>query len=246
MKTIDFLIAGVQKGGTTALHNYLKQNPNVFLPERKELHFFDNETLDWQQPVYQNYHDFFKTARPNQSLGEATPIYTFWPNSLARIMKYNKDMKLIICLRNPTERAYSHWRMETSREKEDLSFSQAIRNGRSRITNENAKRTYTYVERGFYADQIEQAIDFFSAKNIHIVQQDNLLKFHNAVLKNICHFLKIPHFELPHSFVRPIKNNETLPVISKVDSNYLNEIYTDDQVKTNKLIKHINSLTMKA
>ena len=130
MRKLDFLIAGTQKGGTTALHNYLKQNPDVFLSEKKELHFFDNETIDWQNPPYEKYHDAFKTASSRQKIGEATPIYTFWPDALARISKYNKDIKLIICLRNPTERAYSHWRMETSRQEEDLPFNLAIRHGR--------------------------------------------------------------------------------------------------------------------
>ena len=55
-RRIDFIIAGVQKGGTTALHTFLSQHPQIFLPQRKELHFFDNERLKWSCPDYTSLH----------------------------------------------------------------------------------------------------------------------------------------------------------------------------------------------
>src|SRR5688572_4249341 len=108
---VTFLIAGVQKGGTTALFDYLGDYPDIVLADAKELHFFDDEAQDWSAPDYGAYNARFSdpAGRP---CGEATPIYTYWPNSLERIAAYNPAMKLVVMLRDPVERAWSHWRME--------------------------------------------------------------------------------------------------------------------------------------
>lgn len=153
-----FLIAGVQKGSTTALHHMLRQHSSVFLSERKELHFFDNESHDWRSPTYDAYDAHFANAPDGAVCGEATPIYTYWGPALSRIHAYNPSMKFIVSLRDPAERAYSHWRMETLRGAETVSFSEAIRGGRQRVIDQaeiaGHHRVYSYVERGFYAPQI--------------------------------------------------------------------------------------------
>jgi len=242
MRKVDFLIAGVQKGGTTALHNYLTQNPFIFMPSKKELHFFDDETIKWNEVDYTDYHSNFDGACLNQKMGEATPIYTFWPHALERIAIYNKDIKLIICLRNPTERAYSAWSMVTSMQKEDMPFSVAIKQGRERINNDLARRLFTYVERGFYAEQIQKAIELFSASQIFILQQKELLEQHDRSLRKICDFLGVKHVPTQHKFIRPIEAKKGLPLISDTDRAYLNTLYAVDCVKTEKLIKFINKL----
>ena len=100
----EFLIAGMQKAGTTALHHFLSKHPEVFMPTRKELHFFDDEAIDWQAAPYSDYNDYFAAAPDWQTVGEATPIYTFWPTAMQRIACYNPGMRLIVLLRHPVGR----------------------------------------------------------------------------------------------------------------------------------------------
>src|SRR5215213_9890075 len=94
---VSFLIAGVQKAGTTALFDYLGDYADVALSTVKEVHFFDDEAQDWASPDYRAYHALFDdpAGRP---CGEATPIYCYWPASLERIAAYNPAMKLILVL----------------------------------------------------------------------------------------------------------------------------------------------------
>ena len=112
---VDFLICGTQKGGTSALHEYLSEHPDLCLSATKELHFFDNEELFQQgAPDYAPCHAAFRQKMPSQLAGESTPIYMYWEPSPKRIWEYNPRMKLIVLLRNPIDRAYAHWNMERS------------------------------------------------------------------------------------------------------------------------------------
>src|SRR5476649_1547193 len=77
---VAFIISGVQKGGTTALFDYLGDEPGVSLSGVKEVHFFDDDARDWAQPDYGAYHANF-AAFDSRACGEATPIYLYWPGS---------------------------------------------------------------------------------------------------------------------------------------------------------------------
>ena len=122
-RRIDFLIAGTQKGGTTALDAYLRNHPEICMASVKEAHFFDNERyFQPKQSNYHEYHSLFKPQRSHRILGEATPIYMYWKSAPARIRQYNSRMKIIIILRNPIERAYSHWYMEQGRNNDVSQF----------------------------------------------------------------------------------------------------------------------------
>src|SRR3954470_22890344 len=98
---VGFLIAGTQKGGTTALHAYLRDHPGVCMAEPKEVHFFDTETHFAGGPVdYAPLHACFR-PQPGQVLGEATPITMYWDDAPRRVWEYNPAMKLVCVLRNP-------------------------------------------------------------------------------------------------------------------------------------------------
>lgn len=161
---IDFFIAGVQKAGTTALAHYLSQHPGIDFCRVKESHHFDNERLDWSQPDRTGLHRHFDWSLSQRLRGDATPIYTYWPNALDRIRAYNPRAKLIIILRHPSFRAYSHWRMEMARHRETLPFEIAIsKSGRQRVAEApgGVHRTHSYVERGFYAEQVVGVLSRF-------------------------------------------------------------------------------------
>ena len=196
---VSFLVAGVQKGGTTALFDYLAETPGLALSEVKELHFFDDEAVDWAAPDYGAYHARFPPfdGRPR---GEATPIYLYWPRSLERIAAYNPAMRLIVVLRDPVERAWSHWRMEFARGAETRPFAWCIREGRQRLfaggmeaaTPWGFHREFSYVERGFYGEQIARLLTLFPREQLLVLQAEFLRADPGAALGQVRAFLGLP------------------------------------------------------
>jgi hypothetical protein len=191
---VAFLIAGVQKGGTTALFDYLAEEPGVSMSAVKETHFFDDEARDWGQPDYGAYHARFAPfdGRPR---GEATPIYTYWPGSLERICAYNPAMKLVVVLRDPVERAWSHWRMEYARGAETRPFAWCIRQGRQRLFDAEPwgfHRVFSYVERGFYAEQFERLFSLFPREQVLALRSQDLRETPGTALAAVRAFLGLP------------------------------------------------------
>lgn len=173
---VSFIVAGAQKAGTTALYDYLAEDPAIAMARIKETHFFDDEARDWSPPDYGDYHALFD-APDGRPCGEATPIYLYWPRSLERIAAYNPAMRLIVLLRDPVERAWSHWRMEHFRGVEPLSFSEAIRGGRARLFESQPwgyHREFSYVERGFYGEQLERLFALFPRDQALILRSTDL------------------------------------------------------------------------
>ena len=111
---VQFAVVGVQKAATTALDSVLRQHPGLCLPSRKEVHDFDDERIDWRRPDHRAYHAFF-SPQTGQMCGEVTPIYSYWPPSMSRLQAYNPQLRILMCLRDPVARAWSHWTMEVAR-----------------------------------------------------------------------------------------------------------------------------------
>ncbi len=172
---------------------------------QKELHFFDDEALNWQTPNYQLYHANFPVARENQIRYESTPIYSFWPLSLPRIHQYNPAAKLIFVFRDPFERAVSHWKMSRARHVETLPFAEAIRAGRQRLKNlpntAHEWRVFSYVERGFYAVQVTRALTYFPRRQCLFLRSDDLLNDPAATFAKIANFLDLDQFPA-HAAIR--------------------------------------------
>ncbi|MCG8449817.1 MAG: sulfotransferase domain-containing protein [Pirellulales bacterium] len=212
---VDFLIIGAQKSGTTSLWAYLRTHPDLFLPKRKELHFFDKEEFFRQAvPQYEKYHLHFSKAQAGQLCGEATPSYVFWESAAERIVRYNPEMKLVLILRNPIQRAYSHWNMERKRGNEKLSFLQAVQAEKS-LTQPMQDRVRSYVARGYYSKQIKHLGKFFPAEQLLVLRSESLLQDRHAVLQKICNFLGVSNIgkvakKLAHkrSYPRPMNNSE--------------------------------------
>ena len=206
MRRLDFIVAGVQKAGTTTLFEYMRQHPLLSVPARKELHFFDDETIDWSAPDYSRLEAWFPPSDAGQLRFDVTPIYTFWPPSLARIQAHNPDAKLIVLFRDPIERAWSHWCMEFSLNTDALPFDVAIRSGRQRLAADPLHpswRVYSYVERGFYSAQVRRLSGLFPPENCLFLRFDELVADHAGVLQTVARFLGVPEF--PPS--APIKAN---------------------------------------
>ena len=233
-RRVSFLIAGVQKGGTTALFDYLVEHPALELPAIKEAHFFDDELgVDWSAPDYAAYHGLF--SRPPPALrGEATPIYIYWPNCLERIAAYNPAMKLILLFRDPVERAWSHWRMEFGRGAEVHPFAWCIREGRQRVANAATPgfhREYSYVERGFYGAQLERLYKHFPRSQVLLLSSEDLASEPQAALARVTDFLGVSPFPGKIEARRSHVGREMSPADypTAEDVALLRSIYASDQ-----------------
>jgi len=190
---VDFIVIGAQKAGTTALFDFLSDDPALALSDVKEAHFFDDEALDWAAPDYSAYHRHFPDR--DGLRGEATPIYAYWPNALERIAAYNPAARLILMLREPAARAWSHWRMEYARGVEPHPFAWCIREGRQRLFAAEpfgCHREYSYVERGFYGEQVERLFGLFPREQALILRAEDLRADPNPTLARVRDFLGVP------------------------------------------------------
>ena len=231
---VSFIIAGVQKAGTTALFDYLSDDPGVALSRVKEVHFFDDETQDWARPDYSAYHANFAPAdgRPR---GEATPIYLYWPNCPARIAAYNPAMRLIVLLRDPVERAWSHWKMEYARGAETRPFAWCIREGRQRLFDAEPwghHREFSYVERGFYAEQLERLFSHFPREQVLVLSAEQLSREPASVLATVRKFLGIaPGPDPDPRQVHVGKEMDYGSALTSDDAAFLREIFAEDQAR---------------
>ena len=195
-RRVDFVICGTQRGGTTALFRSLQEHPDICWPIRKEVHFFDSErNFRAKKPRYSEYQSFFNPQSFHKVLGETTPAYMYWYDAPKRIWQYNPNMKLIMILRNPIDRAYSHWNLTRHRDP-DVSFWDAIRNERERCRSALPlqHRFFSYVDRGFYVEQLRRLWTYFDERQMLIVRNEDLRSRPQDVIDKICRFLGIQAF----------------------------------------------------
>ncbi len=167
----DFIIIGAMRAGTTTLWTYLNEHPDIYMAKKKEIGYFSD-------PKYQNldlswYTDLFSEARDNQLCAEASTVYSRWPNygNVAERI-YNKcpNIKLIYVLRNPIERAHSHYAYGIQEGKGPATFDLAIQNSNF------------YLDPGFYFEQIKQYLNYFSQDQIHCILHEDLVNDTNQTL----------------------------------------------------------------
>jgi hypothetical protein len=224
-----FFIVGAQKAGTTALHKYLTRHSQLSLSTKKELHFFDKETRDWEHPSYKLLESRIGCST-GKTCGEATPIYMYWPDSIERIHTYDPSAKIIVLLRHPVYRAHSHWRMETMRDAENLAFSEAIRGGRSRVKEApgGVHRVYSYIERGFYAEQIKRIFRYFPRSQVHIATTDQLWLEPKSTLNAVERFLNIKEELDPEREYIIAARTDIPDQITTADFSYMMDLFRSD------------------
>jgi hypothetical protein len=228
-RKVNFLVVGTQKGATTALHTYLQEHPQICMSQPKEVHYFDNERLfrsHIPRSILNNYYrTFFNPLPHHKSIGESTPIYMYWSHCAERIWEYNPDMKIIMILRNPIDRAFSHWNMERSRSADSASFSDAIRQERQRCrsTLPLQHRVFSYIDRGFYSEQIRRLWRYFPKSNTLALKTEELKKNPSGTLGQVTDFLELDSFPKVQS-----KEVHVLPYVSSLpesDRDYLSTIF---------------------
>lgn len=228
-RTVDFVICGTQKGGTTALDAYLREHSEICMADKKEVHFFDDEKqFSNGKPNYSKYHAFFSSKKSHKLLGEATPIYMYWNESPRRIWEYNPNMKIIVLLRNPIERAYSHWNMERSRNADNLSFWEAINNEKERCRKAlpQQHKVYSYIDRGFYLDQLRRFWKYFPKDRVLIVKNEDLKQDPDETLNHVCEFLGVAQFK--GVAAKNVHSRPYVSRISKKEKDYLRTIFESE------------------
>lgn len=209
----DFIIIGAQKAGTTSLHGYLRQHPDVLPSAHKEIHYFDGRRYvrgdDWYRRQFLDPEDLKGIGKLNGRRlisGEATPYYLFHPQVPGRIFKTAPDVKLIALLRDPVARAYSHYRHNVRVKKEPLSFSEALKREDEILPEEHARilseptyrseahHRFSYKLRGCYSEQIERYHRLFPKEQLLIVKAEDLFQEPRETYAQILKFLELrPH-----------------------------------------------------
>ncbi|HUN22197.1 MAG TPA: sulfotransferase domain-containing protein [Anaerolineales bacterium] len=235
----SFIIAGAQKTGTTSLHYYLSQHPELVTANVKEVHFFDGGTQETD--CYLNGVDWYKAHFPLVRQGlmafEASPRYMFIPFVPQRIYSLLPTVKLIFLLRNPTERAISHYFHNCSTGFEKLPVWDALHLEEQRLAPSIATkayrsvefRRYSYKSRGLYAQQLELFYNLFSPSQILLLSSEQFFKDPLSTLKEVYDFIGVDSRQTVKNLsARNISENRT-----KVDSkiyDYLNEYFYDANV----------------
>ncbi len=237
---LDFFIIGAQKCGTTALHYMLNEFTDIQMSATKELHFFDNESIDWSKPDYTDLHASFDWVVERAVRGEATPIYCYWPNSLERIYNYNPNARLIMLLRHPVHRAYSQWLMEFQRGNEIAEFKDAISRELKKIQIMNYKdefhKIYSYIERGFYAKQIKIIKEIFPIDQLMLIKTEDLWNSPKEVLVRVSDFLGVESQSdsgKSLKYISPIINKVADPYSHNKNNNLfskLTDVYKSDML----------------
>lgn len=195
MRKLNFIIIGAHKSGTTTLFQYLRHHPQVFLPPEKEGAFFSNE--HWFAQGWERFaQEFFSNARPNQLLGKVTPHYMAYPQVPARVFGLMPEVKLIALLRNPVDRAFSHYRMAVRTHHERRAFEEAVA--------ECLKQggPIDYLSLGEYGRILGSYLQYFSRSQLLVLFTVDLEAQPGSLVRSLCEYLGIDQDFVPPNLGR--------------------------------------------
>jgi hypothetical protein len=236
VRKADFVVGGVQKGGSSALAAYLARHPQVCLSKVKETHWFNkDENFPPGAVDYAPYHAYFEPNAGHKVLGDATPTYIYWPQAPVRLAQYNPALKFIILLRNPAERAYSHWNMLTKERRETLPFEEAIRTEAERCRGAKpGDNAPSYVDRGFYARQLERTWQHFPREQTLVLRSGALQMQPEQTLATIAQFLGVTPFPITHR-IEVFKLPYEQPMSSTARA-FLRDTFAEDIARLEQLL----------
>ena len=201
----NFLIIGAMKSGTTALYYYLEQHPQIYMSPVKEPNFFCFAGQEGSESKsvtrIEAYRQLFKGVSEERAIGEASHCYLYEPGAVARIQQYVPEAKLVAILRNPVERAYSHFLHMVRSGTEPLTdFAQALR---EEEVGAYQKRSYQdYIGRGRYYEQLKRYFDAFNSEQIRVYLYEDLDKAPIDTLQDTFRFLGVEDSFVPDVSLR--------------------------------------------
>lgn len=238
MRIPNFFIVGAAKAGTTSLYYYLKQHPDIYMSPVKEPHYFAKDidinkfSIDYKKNSlilnkenianfnllelhsayvrdFETYKQLFKHRKNEKVIGEASVSYLYSKVAAKEIYNYNPNAKILIILRDPIERAFSHYLM-------NLSLGLTTKKDFIKEVMEDYEKkekgwgiSHLYIELGLYSDQIKRYLEIFPKENIKIVKFEMLKNYTEETLKDIFKFLGVENsnFKIDLS----IKNASYIP-----------------------------------
>jgi hypothetical protein len=210
----DFLIIGAQRCGTTSLYNYLITHPAVFPSFMKETHYFDfnySKGLTWYKlyfPLASQKKQYQKANHQLPVTGEATPYYIFHPHVPERVYATLPSAKLIVLLRNPVYRAFSHYHHEVMQGYEQRTFEEAVNHELenmefvdSQMTQNNDYKSFehmhhSYVSRGIYIDQLRSWMKRFPREQLLVLKSETFFIEPAETVAETFRFLDLPDWKL--------------------------------------------------
>lgn len=236
VERLDFIVPGAQKSGTTALHYFLNQHPQIALPDQQELHFFDDEEIFAHSVDYQVLHRHFRAIGRSTMAGEVSPSYLYWEPAMERIHTYNPRIKLVILLRNPIDRAFAHWNMQRFKDREPLDFLAALKEEPRRIAQPRSieSRRFSYVDRGFYSTQLKRVFKFFPREQVMVVKFEQFRDRKQETLDAIFDFLSVKRLRVSRDRDRNVVPYER--AITAEERKYLLDVFTADIAKLEQML----------
>ena len=197
MSLPNFICLGAAKSGTTTLHDILRQHPEIYVPAFKEPHFFDipenyKNGIDWYQKNY------FKNVN-KKVIAEFTPSYFFDKEVPERIFNnLGAEVKFVVLLRHPVDRAYSHYLHSKRDEHEELDFVESLNQEEDRLSRYIENKDYlsylrnSYISQGLYGDMVERYLKYFKLENFMFIhfEKEFLLK-RDKTIHRVLNFLDI-------------------------------------------------------
>lgn len=237
----NFFIVGTPKGGTTSLFHYLEGHSNIFIPNLKEPHYFScPEVKDtyYKTTIIADkakYLQLFEKSKLFKAVGDLSTSYLFNPNSAHRIKEFNPDAKIVVVLRNPVDRAISHYLMDRSLGYIDVPLKIVLKKRKK-----YAQFYEEYIEMGFYEAQIKRYKKLFDPSQLLILLSDELFFKTRETLTKIHGFLGVEDVvdidfnEKHNAYKEPrfgtikkiLLNNNAKIIIEKIPKKFKNRIKT--------------------
>lgn len=199
----NFLIVGAAKSGTSSLDRYLAQHPQVYMPQKKEAHIFSipdfpdrftgpgDEGMNTETiRTMTAYERLFDGVQSELAVGESSVFYLYYPGTAKRIHAANPDMKIIMMLRNPVDRAFSAYMHVVRDERESLSFEESLAKEVER-KELHFEPMWLYRELGLYAEQVQRYCDVFPRHQIKIILFEDFSRNTEAVVADVFAFLGV-------------------------------------------------------
>jgi hypothetical protein len=252
MNIPNFLIVGAPKCGTTSLYNYLNQHPDIFLPSIKEPHYFGSDlTPAGFTGKTKKYLNLFKSVDVPH-IGEASTWYLYSETAAEEIYDFNKDMKIVLMLRNPIYAAQSLHAQTLFGFNEDVKeFDKAVRleekrmNGESVPSNNKRLESLFYIDAYRYGRQIKRYVDLFGQSQLHIILFDDFIDRTTQKVEEVYQFLGAdtsfkPNIEVKNGRKAP-KSKLFHKIITKKDKKVTKFIPVKFRRKVHALLKNLNA-----
>lgn len=210
---VSIILGGVQKGASGTLHALLVRHRHVARHGVKERHFFDDDSLDWSAPDYSAYGTVPREDQAGLARRaiDSTPSYFFWPGAMERIAAYDAhlaatggpEVQLVLCFRDPIERAFSQWTMLTDKldaKREYPGFGELIRMRTPGVHevpegwSKRDARQYSVVSRGLYGAQLRRALEHLPRERMLLMRFDDVVADPAAALDSMTDFLGLHRF----------------------------------------------------